>query len=479
LLYGQPLFWWLRAQLRMAAELLADDLAARQAGKLAYVEQLIALAKSSRAGLMPLAGAVALYSSSSQFYRRMHMLISRSDPFVAVPSTRWRLTSLVATALVVMLAAGMAGVRPASGQQPAPGGDAGVAPAPSGTASSGALPLGAEIPVQAGKAVESNLPLTKLPIVGRLFAVADGVAGEDQLKSEADVLRAKLAATEQQVRALEEQLNALKADVKAAAGTGLNQAVPRQANTVTLTRVNEDGSISHESWSTSEDGRPEKLIWKKLTRSDDSPIAAAKPALVNDGRVVKEYEAKDGTVVRHVYDAETGRLIETRRGERSTVPALAQAGNVPADPNAAVRRGIVVTERAPEKPRGGAGGLDSTSASGLDLVSLATAYADTVGEVEAAKSRLGIEETASANKTGSAHELESARLALRSAQRKFELLRNIASVANDAAKADLERAQQLVRAGAASSELAAAAESRWKMLNAILQSGLTDQVQKQ
>jgi beta-lactamase regulating signal transducer with metallopeptidase domain len=474
LLYGHPLYCWLRAQVRLAAELLADDRAAQQAGKLAYVEQLVALAKSSRADVMPLAGAVALYSSSSQFYRRMQMLISRTSSSLVAPSARWRFSSLMVMAAVIVAAAAVAGVGPAAAQQKAASGDAAVAPLPPATAQTTQPP--GEIPIQPGKpVVEPDQPLTRLPIVGRLFAVADQAPDEAQLKTEADVLRAKLAATEQQVRALEEQLNALKVDVKAA-GIGFTK-VTQQQKTVTLTRVNEDGSISTENWTTGDDGRPEKLIWKKkLNRPDDSPIAAAKPAVVQDGRVVKEFKDKDGTIVLHIYDRDTGRLIETRQGDRERSTLLPHAGNnAQADAKAAARYDVLVNQLASDKPRATSGGLDRTSAGGLDLVSLATAYADAIGEVEAATSRLSAEEAASANKSGSARELEAAQLALRSAQRKFELLRSISSVAAEAANADLKRVQQLVRAGAASSELAIEAESRWKMLNAILESGSAGQ----
>jgi hypothetical protein len=137
----------------------------------------------------------------------------------------------------------------------------------------------------------------------------------------------------------------------------------------------------------------------------------------------------------------------------------------------------MIAQPAPEQPRTASNRHDRSS-EGLDLVNLATAYADAVGAVETAQAVLAAAQDASANKTGSARELEVAQLALRGAQRKYELLRNIASVAAEAAKADLQRIQELVRAGAASSELAIETESRWKMLKTILESDSPHQAQE-
>ena len=47
LLFFHPLYWWLRAEVRMAAELVADDWAAGQTGKEVYVAELVALARGS------------------------------------------------------------------------------------------------------------------------------------------------------------------------------------------------------------------------------------------------------------------------------------------------------------------------------------------------------------------------------------------------------------------------------------------------
>lgn len=469
LLYGHPMFWWLRAQVRLTAELLADDRAAQQAGKLAYVEQLLAMAKASPACGMPLAGAMAFYSSPSQFYRRMHMLVSRTSTPLDMPSANWRTSSLIILAGVVFVAAALAGVRPAAGQQNETSVD--EIPTPITAAET---PRAEQPPA---KPSEVNQPLTELPIVGRLFAVADQEPGPEQIKAEAEMLRAKLAATEQQVRALEEQLDAIKAQLKGA-GIGTNNGTQPPRMKILLTRVNEDGSISQEIWEAGDDGRPEKLISKKQSQPGESPIAEAKSAIVQGDRVIKEFKAKDGTLVTHVYDRETGKLIETRQHAARERAKLPQEEYKQSYTTAAKKFYFDLAKQAADQPSPRIGGDDRASAAGLDLVSLATAYADAVGEVEAAGSRLAAVEKANlSNGPDRASEVEAARIALRSAQRKYELLRNLASVAAAAAKAEVDRAEQLVRAGAAPSNLSAEAQSRLKMLNAILQSG-TDSAQE-
>ena len=463
LLYAHPLFWWLRAQVRLAAELVADEWAAQRTGKLAYIEQLVAVARLSPPGLMPVTGAISLYSSPSQFYRRMQMLLTRENTLSIHPSAGWRRLSLTAAGVVVVLAAAAIGARPAVGQ-PAPEG-AGAADqkvADSKPAEQASPP--ADQPASAAPAEER--PLYPPPLQ-RLFTVADTQPAEEQTREALrQMLRAKLAAAQQQIRALEAELSALEAGDKSAQPPATPAAEPPHTSqkTVMLSRVNEDGSISTEGWSTGDDGRPQKLMWKKLSHTaTDSPISAAKPGTMRDGQVVKEFKRKDGTIVRHFYDAQTGRLFETL-----TVPAKDSSPEAPAsEPRAGVSDDLVVGRRAPDKPQASSD-RDGGSAAGLDLVSLATAYADSVGSVDTAKAQLAAVEEAAANKTVSQRELEAARIALHNAQRKHQLLRNIAKVAAEAAKADLERSQQLVRAGAMPVHAAAEADARWKILNEIL-----------
>jgi len=118
LLYVQPLYWWLRSQVRLAAELVADDYAARQLGKEMYALELIALARqASRVGA--LWGVTGVVSSPSQFYRRMQMLLVRETPLALRPSRTWRWMSLCGTGLAIALATALFGTQPVDGQQSA------------------------------------------------------------------------------------------------------------------------------------------------------------------------------------------------------------------------------------------------------------------------------------------------------------------------------------------------------------------------
>jgi beta-lactamase regulating signal transducer with metallopeptidase domain len=488
LLYPHPTFWWLRAQVRLAAELLADDWAAQRGGKLAYVAQLVSVARSSRnmspdQNLWPLAGAVTLYSSSSQFYRRMQMLISRTCPLSVVPSARWRAGSLGVTALIAVTAASLAGVRPAAGQQATGSGDAVVAPAATEAARAKATEKPAAPPsADSPKAAVPDQPLNQIPSAGALFDVVQAPAA-DRATADEQALRARLAAAEERVRLLEAELK-LKAGAKPKVpATGSSELLPRQADAVTLTRVAEDGSITHEIWTTDADGRLDKLVSKAAGRPGESLIKAAKTSVLPDGRIVKQFTDKKGTVMTrvydpngghvieteagttNVYDPKTGRLIVTRSVMDLAATKSAEGAEQPKTAGIAVRekphaQPLGLSHRAPTSETAGA------ETAGLDLVNLATSYADAVGAVEEAEAKVAEIESSPSN-----HGLAPAKAALRGARRKQELLRNLASVGADAARTDLERVQQLVRVGVVSAESAAAAESRWKMLRTILESG--------
>ena len=119
LLYAQPLYWWLRSHVRLAAELVADDYAARQSDKETYALELIALAKTAN-GVGVLWGVTGVVSSPSQFYRRMQMLIVRETPLALKPSASWQMGSFALAGIAIALAAAMLGTHPAEGQQATP-----------------------------------------------------------------------------------------------------------------------------------------------------------------------------------------------------------------------------------------------------------------------------------------------------------------------------------------------------------------------
>lgn len=89
-LYWNPLYWWLRRDILLCAELLADEIAARQTGRIEYVAELVSLARgASSAGPSPLC-VTGVFSNTSQFSRRMQMVLQREQPLAGRTSTLWR-----------------------------------------------------------------------------------------------------------------------------------------------------------------------------------------------------------------------------------------------------------------------------------------------------------------------------------------------------------------------------------------------------
>jgi beta-lactamase regulating signal transducer with metallopeptidase domain len=102
-LYFHPIYWLIRARTFLARELVADDRAAAATSKESYVSELIALAAQR---LAPHAGGgrlnvIGIFESTTDFYRRMHMLLQRQTPLATRCSTPWRcFTAAVAVVLI-------------------------------------------------------------------------------------------------------------------------------------------------------------------------------------------------------------------------------------------------------------------------------------------------------------------------------------------------------------------------------------------
>ncbi len=125
LLGWHPLFRWLRARVRFAGELLADDRAARTAGEhgvRAYATALIDLHELCGAGrARPPAGAtLAVFHRPSPFFRRIEMLLQRDRALSPIPSTRARKGLDLAAVALVALCGATFGVVPAVAQQDPP-----------------------------------------------------------------------------------------------------------------------------------------------------------------------------------------------------------------------------------------------------------------------------------------------------------------------------------------------------------------------
>jgi hypothetical protein len=104
----------------------------------------------------------------------------------------------------------------------------------------------------------------------------------------------------------------------------------------------------------------------------------------------------------------------------------------------------------------------------LDLVSLATSYADAVSALEAAEVKLAENAKLKDSNVISTQELTSAKLTLGAAQRKEQLLRKIAELSLESAKQDFERTSELHKSARISSSPVAEAKTRLIILEQIL-----------
>lgn len=109
LCWWQPLFWWLRARVRFASELLADDAAARQSSIPAYARELLQLVEAGDARVAH-AGALSVFHRPSEFYLRIQMLLSRQTPLSRSVPLRRRFADAVGALTMVTIAAGFCGV---------------------------------------------------------------------------------------------------------------------------------------------------------------------------------------------------------------------------------------------------------------------------------------------------------------------------------------------------------------------------------
>lgn len=100
LFFWQPLFWWLRRQLRLSQDYLADALAARQANEAEdYAAYLVAVAKRSLG--VPLAGALGIGDRRSNLYRRILMLLNTREPLQRRCLGAWNLTAIAAAVALI------------------------------------------------------------------------------------------------------------------------------------------------------------------------------------------------------------------------------------------------------------------------------------------------------------------------------------------------------------------------------------------
>ncbi len=513
LLYAHPLFWWLRRESQLAAELVADDWAAQQTGKETYVEELVALARCTSTSSLPLIGVTGLFSSPSQFYRRMQMLLAREKPLSTRTSLPWRLASLSALAGSVALAASLAGVRPAAGQTEQPVTPSAPAvelvpttPAtpppnqliPAATPQSGRVrivvpalgPLPVDVP-PAGIRFDFP-PRGTSPVTAPPAAVAQDSEAGNQLPApaldpEEAALIAEVKALHSKLQALEEKRRTSKPDHPKAGIKAVD--IRTGTHTLGLVRVDEQGVTWSEIWSLDEKGQPAKI----LSRSGLSVLQPPHLADLSADRKIttKEYVEQDGSRRTVIVDSATGKIVgETRTAETRLTPLNDTSDdlgptNKPGKPMAEQvpiveypivgKRPSVVATTPPanqlfESVVAHPTGVPNTAHSDrqLDLVSLATSYADAVSAREAAAARMDDIAKLGDSNAISQHEARSAELALRAAARKEQLLQSIAKAAMEGAAREVERTAELHNKGVINSSAMAEAETRLVILKQIL-----------
>jgi hypothetical protein len=101
----QPLYWWLRHQLRLCQDFLADERAAAAGTAEGYAETLVRLARSRGPGrAVPALGVV---DRRSNLYRRVVMLVGDHEPLERRCQTSWSLAAFAAAAVVVVASSGL------------------------------------------------------------------------------------------------------------------------------------------------------------------------------------------------------------------------------------------------------------------------------------------------------------------------------------------------------------------------------------
>jgi hypothetical protein len=104
LLY-QPLFWWLRRQLRLCQDYLADARAAAEGSAEDYAALLVCLARAPRSDPAP--AALGIGDRRSNLHRRVLMLVQDHEPLEHRCRTAWSLATAGAAAGLIIVASGL------------------------------------------------------------------------------------------------------------------------------------------------------------------------------------------------------------------------------------------------------------------------------------------------------------------------------------------------------------------------------------
>lgn len=122
-LFYQPLFWWLRRQLRLCQDYLADARAAAAGSAEDYAAFLVRLARARASG--PAVPALGIGDRRSNLYRRVIMLVQDHEPLERRCRAAWSLSAAAAAAVVIVAASGLRlGAAPPPADEPAKGAQA-------------------------------------------------------------------------------------------------------------------------------------------------------------------------------------------------------------------------------------------------------------------------------------------------------------------------------------------------------------------
>jgi beta-lactamase regulating signal transducer with metallopeptidase domain len=111
LFYFHPLFWWLRTSAYHSAELVADESAALESSRTEYAEALISLIKKHPNRSVLMNNAMPIFKTPSSFYRRMEMLVTRTNKLETRLSRFWKITGALTFGAILLAATSVLGIR--------------------------------------------------------------------------------------------------------------------------------------------------------------------------------------------------------------------------------------------------------------------------------------------------------------------------------------------------------------------------------
>ncbi|MBI1903950.1 MAG: hypothetical protein HYS13_22855 [Planctomycetia bacterium] len=477
--WWNPVFWLVRRKLREAAETACDALALSVLpdGRRGYAEAFLELSTIANRPA-PLAALGASSGSRRSFERRLAMMLSE------------RVTgrmSLKGLALVLVLAA-LALPSFSLGQTAPPRADG--PPDPAGRSPAAAAPAS---PFDEGKS-PAKADTTQLPRPtddgGGLFdpnraaAAAPADKGSDVARLEARIERLEKA-----IQGLADRLDRAGVMGEPTWPSGLYvpaKSDPAARHTITLSDkqcllFRKNGQLVVEA----RDLQSGKPLWStnlsiaqaNITDDDSLTLSAS-----TDRKLLVVSGKGDGTAVTVNIDAGSGRIAQvslssssTGSGEVSGKGTDRKESTPRADSydTGRPRGGARYKPEMGIAPRAGAGEEPSAGraagAEQIDLVNLATAYIDAVGNLSLAKSRCARLKDEGTNAI--AQEVETAAIQLETAQKKLDVLTAIVSAAHNAAAEEMIYVQRMAAKGYASDSQVAAARAKLKIVESILKQG--------